>query len=114
MGGRGETFSLFCMKELFSISEDRYTVATLEDDNIILATTQDVTAIVEANKKQVNEATRKVDSVMTHIARIPNTVIDELNKIGIMQGFIVKDEKRFKGWLNHPDNRVWRTYPGSV
>lgn len=102
------------MKDLFSISETRYTVATLQDDQIILTTKQDVTDIVEANKQQVNAATRKVDSVMTHVARIPNTVIDVLNKMGIMRGFMVTDEKRFKAWLNDPDNRVWRTYPGSV
>jgi hypothetical protein len=73
-----------------------------------------VSEIVEANKQQVNAATKKVDSVMTHVARIPNTVIDVLNKMGIMRGFMVTDEKRFKAWLNDPDNRVWRTYPGSV
>lgn len=102
------------MKELFSISDTRYTVATLQDDQIILTTKQDVTDILEANKQQVNAATRKVDDVLTHIARIPNTVIDVLNKQGIMRGFMVTDEKRFKAWLNDPDNRVWRTYPGSV
>ena len=102
------------MKDLFSISETRYTVATLQDDQIILTTKQDVSDIVEANKQQVNAATRKVDDVLTHVARIPNTVIDVLNKMGIMRGFMVTDEKRFKAWLNDPDNRVWRTYPGSV
>jgi ribosomal protein S8 len=102
------------MKDLFSISETRYTVATLQDDQVILTTKQDVSEIVEANKQQVNAATKKVDNVMTHIARIPDTVIDVLNKMGIMRGFMVTDEKRFKVWLNDPDNRVWRTYPGSV
>ncbi len=102
------------MKDLFSISETRYTVATLQDDQVILTTKQDVSDIVEANKQQVNAATKKVDDVLTHVARIPNTVIDVLNKMGIMRGFMVTDEKRFKAWLNDPDNRVWRTYPGSV
>jgi hypothetical protein len=102
------------MKDLFSISDTRYTVATLQDDQVILTTKQDVSEIVEANKQQVNAATKKVDNVMTHIARIPDTVIDVLNKMGIMRGFMVTDEKRFKAWLNDPDNRVWRTYPGSV
>jgi hypothetical protein len=102
------------MKDLFSISDTRYTVATLQDDQIILTTKQDVSDIVEANKQQVNAATKKVDDVLTHVARIPNTVIDVLNKMGIMRGFMVTDEKRFKAWLNDPDNRVWRTYPGSV
>ena len=102
------------MPKVFSTNGDRVTVAHEVEGNLVLATTQDVTEIVEANKRQVNQATRKVDQVMTHIARIPNTVIDDLNQKGIMQGFAVKDQTRFKAWLNHPDNRVWRTYPGSV
>jgi hypothetical protein len=102
------------MPKLFSTDANRVTVAHEVDGNLVLATTQDVTKIVEANKRQVNAATRKVDSVMTHVARIPNTVIDELNRQGIMRGFVVSDEAKFKAWLNLPDNRVWRTYPGSV
>jgi hypothetical protein len=42
------------------------------------------------------------------------TVIDELNKQGIMRGFAVLDEKRFKAWLNERDNRVFRTRTGVV
>jgi len=102
------------MPKIFSASNDKVTVAHDVDGELILATTQDVTEIVEANKRQVNQATRKIDPVMTHVARIPDTVIDDLNRKGIMQGFVVKDQSRFKSWLNHPDNRVWRTYPGSV
>lgn len=102
------------MPKVFSTNGDRVTVAHEVEGNLVLATTQDVTEIVEANKRQVNQATRKVDQVMTHIARIPNTVIDDLNQKGIMRGFAVQDQTRFKAWLNHPDNRVWRTYPGSV
>lgn len=102
------------MPKIFSAEQDKVTVAHEVDGNLVLATTQDVTEIIEANKRQVNQATRKVDQVMTHIARIPNTVIDDLNHKGIMRGFVVQDQARFKAWLNHPDNRVWRTYPGSV
>ena len=48
------------------------------------------------------------------IASIPFTVIDELNKQGIMRGFAVQDAKRFKAWLNERDNRVFRTRTGVV
>lgn len=102
------------MSELFSVADGRYTIAHKQDDQVILETTQDVTNIIEWNKIQTNEATLKTDSVMTHVARIPFTVIDDLNKKGIMQGFMIKDSAAFKRWLNDPDNRVWRTYPGSV
>lgn len=42
------------------------------------------------------------------------TVIDDLNHQGIMRGFAVLDEKRFKAWLNERDNRVFRTRTGVV
>ena len=48
------------------------------------------------------------------IASVPLTVIDELNKQGIMRGFHVLDQARFKAWLNHPDNRAFRTRPGRI
>jgi hypothetical protein len=102
------------MSELFSVSDGRYTIAHKIDDVMILETRQDVTPIIEANKIQVASATRKIDNVMTHVARIPYTVIDDLNQKKIMRGFMIEDERAFKQWLNDPDNRVWRTYPGSV
>ena len=102
------------MSELFSVSDGRYTIAHKLDDVVILETHQDVTPIIEANKIQVASATRKIDNVMTHVARIPYTVIDDLNQKKIMRGFMIEDERAFKQWLNDPDNRVWRTYPGSV
>jgi len=102
------------MSELFSVGDGRYTIAHKIDDVMILETRQDVTPIIEANKIQVASATRKIDNVMTHVARIPYTVIDDLNQTKIMRGFMIEDERAFKQWLNDPDHRVWRTYPGSV
>jgi len=48
------------------------------------------------------------------IASIPMTVIDSLNHKGIMRGFHIVDQKRFKEFLNNPDNRVFRTREGKV
>jgi hypothetical protein len=48
------------------------------------------------------------------VASIPMTVIDDLNKAGIMRGFAVLDDKRFAAWLNDPMNRAWRTRTGVV
>jgi len=100
--------------KLFSQHEGRYTVAHESDDGVILETKQDVSEIIEANKKQMNESDGRYDSVATHIARLPLTVIDDLNRKGVMQRFKIVDRTSFRALLNHPDNRVWRTYPGSV
>lgn len=102
------------MKRLFSTDQGRYTVAHDTDDGIILETKQDVTQIVEANKRQFNESDGKFDPVVTHIARLPLTVIDDLNRKRIMQGFRVVDETAFRAFLNHPDNRFFRTHPAKV
>jgi len=88
------------------------------DGGIVIQTTQDITDILEQNKKEYNsydERAKWSDELFGNkIASIPFTVVDELNKQGIMRGFAVLDEKRFKAWLNERDNRVFRTRTGVV
>ena len=88
------------------------------DGGLIIQTVQDVSDIVEQNVKEYNshdERAKWSDHVFGNkVASIPLTVIDELNKQGIMRGFHVLDEKRFKSWLNNPDNRFFRTRPGKI
>lgn len=85
---------------------------------IIIETRQDVSGIIEQNKKEYNsfdERARWSDDMFGNkVASIPLTVIDDLNKQGIMRGFAVLNEKRFKAWLNERDNRVFRTRTGVV
>ena len=88
------------------------------EGGIVIQTRQDVSGIVEQNKKEYNsfdERARWSDNLFGNkVASIPMTVIDDLNKAGIMRGFAVLDEKRFKAWLNERDNRVFRTRTGVV
>ena len=88
------------------------------EGGIILQTRQDVSDIVEQNKKEYNsfdERARWSDQLFGNkVASIPMTVIDDLNKAGIMRGFAVLDDKRFASWLNDPLNRAWRTRTGVV
>jgi len=88
------------------------------EGGIVIQTRQDVTDIVEQNKKEFNsfdERARWSDQLFGNkVASIPMTVIDDLNKQGIMRGFAVLDDKRFAMWLNDPMNRAWRTRTGKV
>jgi len=88
------------------------------EGGIVIQTRQDVTDIVEQNKKEFNsfdERARWSDQLFGNkVASIPMTVIDDLNKQGIMRGFAVLDDKRFAMWLNDPINRAWRTRTGKV
>jgi hypothetical protein len=88
------------------------------DGGIIIETRQDISGILEQNKKEYNsfdERARWSDDLLGNkVASIPLTVIDDLNKQGIIRGFAVLDDKRFKAWLNERDNRVFRTRTGVV
>ena len=88
------------------------------EGGIVIQTRQDVSDIVEQNKKEYNsydEKARWSDQLFGNkVASIPMTVIDDLNKVGIMRGFAILDEKRFAAWLNDPMNRAWRTRTGVV
>jgi hypothetical protein len=104
------------MKRLFSNDGIRHTIAHDDGEGgLILETKQDVSHIIEGNKKLFNEVT-SLDKWgdLTKVARLPLTVIDDLNKKGIMRGFAVLNEKEFRAFLNHPDNRFFRTRPGKV
>jgi len=88
------------------------------EGGIVIQTRQDVTKIMEQNKKEFNsfdERAKWSDQLFGNkVASIPMTVIDDLNKQGIMRGFAVLDDKRFAMWLNDPMNRAWRTRTGKV
>lgn len=106
------------MKKLFSVDQEarRHTIAHHDGEGgLILETKQDVSHILEANKRDYNSIT-SVDrwKDLTHIARIPYTVIDDLNKKGIMRGFAVVDEPAFAAFLNNPENRYLRVRPGNI
>lgn len=107
------------MKKLLDVDPytGRHTVAHFDGDGgLILETKQDVSAIIESNKRQYNDVTslHRWNEGMTKVASLPLTVIDDLNRKGIMKGFAVKDETAFRAFLNHPDNRFFRTRPGKI
>ncbi|ANN76806.1 hypothetical protein [Bordetella flabilis] len=80
-------------------------------DVAYIETKQDAEQIVEANKAQyaaTDERARYGDG-MQHVARIPVVVLQDLRQRGVL-----KDPKRFKAWLNDPENRHFRTRPGQV
>lgn len=96
----------------------RTQTAHLNDDGgLVIVTKQDVTDIVERNKIKQEEdklRTKGIDDTMHLIASVPFTVIDELNKMKIMKGFVVTDQKAFTNWLNKDENNVWKLYRGKL
>lgn len=101
--------------KLVNATDDKQTIFHDADGNYILEVRQDVSGILEKNKAEfaaIDERAKWGD--LTKIATLPLAVIDDLNKKGIMRGFAVTDERRFRAFLNDPDNRFFRTRPGEV
>lgn len=69
----------------------------------------DVSPTIDRNKALYNENAGKRWDDMKHIASIPLTLYWELEQQGI-----TRDDKAFSRWLNDPDNRFFRTFPGTV
>lgn len=86
------------------------------EGGIVIETKQDVTDIL----KEV-EQIRDADKARTghlkdfhHVGKIPFTVIDEMNKKGIMRGFAIIDDAEFAKWMNSEEGQVWKTYRGTL
>jgi hypothetical protein len=69
---------------------------------------QDVTALVEECKAQYNDGgERPRFGEGRLVARIPTALWEQLRRQGI-----TADSKAFRDWMNHPDNRAFRTLHG--
>tara|TARA_Y100001973_G_C5172998_1_gene320190 strand:- start:963 stop:1262 length:300 start_codon:yes stop_codon:yes gene_type:complete len=98
--------------------EFKKTIVHKNENGVVLEDVQDCTIIIEKNKKEFN-ATKKTDPwsgepFRNKVASIPLTVFDDLNKKGILRGFTVVDEKKFRAWLNDADNQYFRTRAGKI
>ena len=86
------------------------------DGGIIIETKQDITEILESNNHimEADKARRGHLNDLHHVARIPFTVIDDLNKKGVMKGFAIVDDVAFAKWLNSSDNAQFKVYRGTI
>lgn len=85
------------------------------DGGLIITTRQDITDIIEDNKAHYAATDSRARwGEMSRVANIPNAVIQDLNKKGILRGFHIVDLKAFKAWLNDSENRHFRVRPGRV
>lgn len=89
-----------------------------DGDTLVIKQTQDVSGIIKNNVNEFNAIDERArwsdDAFGNKVASIPLTVFQDLEKQGITRGFTILDHKRFKEFLNNPDNRVFRTRPGRI
>ena len=104
------------MKQYTDHNNKTTKVGLNDKDELTFEQSQDVSALIDQNKKDYNSAETKWSDQLfgNRVASIPYAAIDKLNKDGIMKGFSVLDQKRFFAWLNDPDNLFFRTKPGHL
>lgn len=79
-----------------------------DKDEAIIQKSQNVSGIIESNKTEFNAAPERWGE-FTKVGSIPLSVYYELERQGILH-----DQKALAKWLNDPDNRAFRTRPGTI
>ena len=104
------------MKSFTDHHNKKTSVGLNDKDEITIQQEQNVDELIESNKKAYNNAETKWSDQLfgNRVASIPFTAIDKLNKMKIMKGYNILDQKRFFAWLNDPDNLYFRTKPGKL
>ena len=105
------------MKKFNDSNTSKVTSVGLNDkDEITIQQEQNVDELIEQNKKDYNNAETKWSDQLfgNRVASIPFAAIDKLNKMKIMKGYNILDQKRFFAWLNDPENLYFRTKPGHL
>lgn len=69
--------------------------------------------LLDFNRKQFNDANRRFGD-LCKVASLDAVTTMKLHEMGIMQKGQVVDQKAFYRWLNDPDNRYFRTHPGTL
>ena len=82
-----------------------------DKDEATIETTFDVQAIGEDNKAKYNSFDERAswNGDMHHVASIPMSLFYQMKAEGKLD-----DQAYLKRFLNDPDNRVFRTRPGTV
>ena len=104
------------MKQYTDENNKTTSVGLNDKDEITFKQSQDVSALIDQNKKDYNSAESKWSDQLfgNRVASIPFAAIDKLNKMKVMKGYQVLDQKRFFAWLNDPENLYFRTKPGKL
>ena len=78
------------------------------EDKLIINTVQEVEPVIEQNRRDFNDAPAR-HGEFTRVASIPLVVVHMLMRKGIWG-----DRVAMKRWLNDPENKYFRTRPGTV
>lgn len=81
-----------------------------------IETTQDFSSLLEVNKAAWNDTESSTRyGELDRVASVPTVVMIDLAKQGIVTAAgRILDDKKYRAWLNDPDNRFFRTRAGKL
>jgi hypothetical protein len=78
-------------------------------DEITIVTEQDLEPILQKAKDSRNRRDEGWKGELHHVAFMPNPIMEKLRREGKLH-----DQKELTKWLNHPDNKIFRSKEGHV
>lgn len=80
-----------------------------DENSVVVETKADYSSLLEQNRTEYNANEGERWGDMKKVASIPLDLYWDLKKRGI-----IDDKQKFRAWLNDPENRYFRTFPGRV
>lgn len=91
---------------------DMQTRMFAQDDRIVVGRSQDCTPVLEDAKRRHNEGMHG-SSELKHAARIPSVIVEKYcNEHGVSFAEFMADPAHIKRVVQHPDNSMFRIWPG--
>jgi len=98
------------------VIDDIRTTAKVDDGNLVIARSADVTPFIE-DVKRIRATTNGKSKTgdLYHLGRIPSIVIEQyLNRVGVTYSDFLKDNTHINRILNDPDYAAFRVWEGRV
>lgn len=84
-------------------------------DSLTIERTEDITPVLDANKRQYNQSDSHFNETFNHVAKIPTIAIEKWCKLkGVTYYEFMNNDKLTREFLNDPDNKFFRTKPGRI
>lgn len=80
-------------------------------DSVVIEKVSDSSAIIEANKRQYNDAGGRMGD-MVHIGRVDAVMMDRWCREDGINYLLPENGKLLLKKLEQPENRYWKTHPG--
>ena len=98
---------------IMSVEEGVKTTYHKEDDKVYIKRESDITALLEANKRQYNDVSRAERmGEFVHIGRIDAVMLDKWRKEDGINYLLPENSKLLLKKLELPENRLFKTHPG--